>query len=156
MRFRRVLCADAYSAQTMRRCALCTCAHVRCCAACASAQHAHLRMCVAAPYVQRQRPSREGPKCIIFLRTLEREGESIKEQGLSSTREGNFCSMTFAKPTTATLFRVTQQEFARPRAYKVPPMRNAVTLDVLEHVRTCKFPIPAVCVNVTNLLKTQP
>ena len=156
MRFRRVLCADTYSAQTMRRCALCACAHVRCCAACASAQHAHLRMCAAAPYAQRQRPSREGPKCIIFLRTLEREGESIKQQGLSSTREGNFCSMTFAKPTTATLFRVTQQKFSRPRANSEPLMRNAVTLDVLEHVRTCKFAIPAVRVDVRNPVKTKP
>ena len=154
MRFRRVLCADAYSAQTMRRCALCACAHVRCCAACASAQHAHLRMCAAAPYAQRQRPSREGPKCNIFLRTLEREGESIKQQGLSSTREGNFCSMTFAKPTTATLFRVTQQKFSRPRANSEPPMRNAVTLVVLEHGRPCQKPIPVVRVDVRNPLKT--
>ena len=154
MRFRRVLCADAYPAQTMRRCALCACAHVRCCAACASAQHAHLRMCAAAPYAQRQRPSREGPQCIIFLCTLEREGESITQQGLSSTREGNFCSMTFAKPTTATLFRVTQQKLSRPRANSEPLRRNAVTLDVLEYIPTCKFPIPAVRVDVRNLVKT--
>ena len=34
-------------------------------------------------------------------------------------------------------------------------MRNAVTLVVLEHVRTCKFPIPAVCLDIKTPQKNQ-
>ena len=64
--------------------------------------------------------------------------------------------MKVANPTPATRFGMTQQFFSRHRATSKPPMRNAVTLDVLEHVPTCKFPIPAVCVDVRNPVKTQP
>ena len=58
--------------------------------------------------------------------------------------------MKVANHTPATRFGVTQQKFSRHRAASKPPMRNAVTLVVLEHVRTCKFPIPAVCVDVKD------
>ena len=44
--------------------------------------------------------------------------------------------MKVANPTPATRFGVTQQKFSRHRAASKPPMRNAVTLVVLEHVRT--------------------
>ena len=64
--------------------------------------------------------------------------------------------MKVANPTPATRFGMTQQFFSRHRATSKPTMRNAVTLDVLEHVPTCKFPIPAVCVDVGNPIKTQP
>ena len=102
----------------------------------------------------RQSPSHKSQKRIIFLPILERKGESNKKQGSSGTREGQVCSMKVANPTPATRFGVTQQKFAHHRAASKPPMRNAVTLVVLEHVRTCKFPDPAVCVDVTDPPKT--
>ena len=64
--------------------------------------------------------------------------------------------MKVANPTPATRFGMTQQVFSRHRATSKPPMRNAVTLVVLEHVRTYKFTIPAVRVDVRNPLKTWP
>ena len=139
-----LMCADdAPSACIMRGGVFCAdyahSAHVRMCGA---AQRAHMRSmrtcaCALLRRMRRARdPSREGPKCIIFLRILEREGESI------------------TKHAPATRYRRTQQEFSRTRASKLPPMRNAVTLDVLEHVHTSKFPIPAVRVTVRNPLKT--
>ena len=96
----------------------------------------------------RQSPSHKSQKRIIFLPILERKGEYNKKQGSSGTREGQVCSMKVANPTPATRFGVTQQKFSRHRATSMPPMRNAVTLVVLEHVRTCKFPFPAVCFDV--------
>ena len=98
----------------------------------------------------RQSPSRESQKRIIFLRILEQEGECNQNQGFSGTREGQVCSMKVANHTPATRFGVTQQKFSRHRSAAEPPMRNAVTLVVLEHVRTCNFHIPAVCVDVKN------
>ena len=38
------------------------------------------------PMKERQRPSREGPKCIIFLHTTEGDGKAIKKQRFSSPR----------------------------------------------------------------------
>ena len=64
--------------------------------------------------------------------------------------------MKVANPTPATRFGMTQQVFSRHRATSRPPMRNAVTLVVLEHVRTCNFPFPAVCVDVKNPKKNRP
>ena len=104
----------------------------------------------------RQSPSHKSQKRIIFLPILERKGESSKKQGSSGTREGQVCSMKVANPTPATRFGVTQQKFSRHRAASKPPMRNAVTLVVLEHVRTCKYPIPAVSVDVKEPPKNLP
>ena len=104
---------------------------------------------------QRQSPSREGTKCCIFLPILEREGESSKKQRFTGTCEGNFCSMKVAKHAPATRFRRAQQRSSRHRAASEPLMRNARTLVVLEHGRPCQNPIPAVRVDVANLLKPQ-
>ena len=143
-----VFCADYAQMRIVRMCSCAVLRSVCICAACASA---HVRCCAVCAEAETLAGR---PQMHHFLRTLEREGESIKQQGLSSTREGNFCSMTFAKCAPAARFRVTQQKFSRPRANSEPLMRNAVTLDVLEHVRTCKFPIPAVRVDVRNPVKT--
>ena len=69
-----VFCAD-YAQMRMVR--MCACAVLRSgcrCVAWASA------MCAAAQNAQRQSPSRESQKRIIFLRILEREGETSKKQ----------------------------------------------------------------------------
>ena len=158
------MCADnAPSACIMRGCVFCVdyahSAHVRMCGAAQRAHMRSMRTCACALLRRMRRgrdPSREGPKCIIFLRILEREGESITKHGFPGTRAGKCCSMKVAKHAPATRYRRTQQEFSRTRASKLPPMRNAVTLDVLEHVHTSKFPIPAVCVDVKRPSKTQP
>ena len=146
----RRVCVDAHMtricacyAHIMRTCAYYEHMHVLC-------VYAHI-MRICAP--QRQSPSREGPKCCISLRILEGDGESSKKHWFSSTCEGKFCSMTFAKHTPATLFRVTHQKLPRPRAASEPIMQIAVTLDVLGHVRPCKFHIPAIRVHVKNPIK---
>ena len=69
-----VFCAD-YAQMRMVR--MCACAVLRSgcrCVAWASA------MCAAAQNAQRQSPSRESKKRIIFLRILEQEGETSKNQ----------------------------------------------------------------------------
>ena len=67
MRILRILCADAHSA------------HVRMCGAAQRAHMRSMRTCAGALPRRMRRgrdPSRKGPKCIIFLRILEREGDS--------------------------------------------------------------------------------
>ena len=145
MRILRRLCADAH------------CAHVLMCGAVQRTHMRSMRTCACALLRRMRRgrdPSREGPKCIIFLRILEREGDSGTKHGFPDTRAGKCCAMKVAKHTPATRYRRPQHEFSRTRASKLPPMRNAVTLDVLEHVHTSKFPIPAVRVDVRNPVKT--
>jgi len=107
MRTLRRPCADAHSG------------HVRMCGAAQRAHRRTLRICACAVLRSMRRgrsPSREGPKCIIFLPILERESKSRENQCFSISCEGNFCSMTCAKCAPATRFRRTQQKFSRPRA----------------------------------------
>ena len=89
----------------------------------------------------------------IALRILEGEGEATKRHCISSPGEGEVCSMKVAKYTPATRFKRAQQKFSRSRAASQPLMQNARTLVVLEHGRPCQNPIPAVRVDVGNLLK---
>ena len=156
------MCADnAPSACIMRGCVFCVdyahSAHVRMCGAAQRAHMRSVRICACA-LVRRMRRGRahrtKAPKCIIFLRILEREGDSGPKHGCPDTRAGKRCAMKIAKHTPATRCRRPQHELSRTRASKGPPTRNAVTLNVLEHVHTSKFPIPAVRVAVRNPLKT--
>ena len=79
----------------------------------------------------------------------------MKNQGFSSTCEGKVCSMKVAKYTPASRFKRAQQKFSRPRTPSQPLMQNAVTLGVLEHGGPCRNPIPAMRVDVGNLIKPQ-
>ena len=72
-----VFCADYAQMRMVRMVRMCACAVLRSrcrCVAWASA------MCAAAQNAQRQSPSRENQKRIIFLRILEQEGETSKNQ----------------------------------------------------------------------------
>ena len=145
----------------MRICASCAFAHrIRICALCAYC--ALLRICRILDLKERKerfactrgRAHRgKAPRDCISLRILDGEGESTKRHCISSTGEGKMCSMKVAKCTPATRFRRAHQKFSRPRAASQPLMQNAVTLAVLEHGRPCQNPIPAVRVDVRNLIK---
>ena len=75
-----VFCAD-YAQMRMvrmvRMVRMCACAVLRSGCRCVGWASA---MCVAAQNAQRQSPSRESQKRIIFLRILEQEGETSKKQ----------------------------------------------------------------------------
>ena len=77
IRHGHVFCADYAQMRMVRMVRMCACAVLRSgcrCVAWASA------MCAAAQNAQRQSPSRESQKRIIFLRILEQEGETSKNQ----------------------------------------------------------------------------
>ena len=157
MRLRRVLCADAYSAQTMRivrMVRICACAVLRCvriCAACAPAQ-----VRCRAVYAEAETPRGKAQSASFSFVFSSGRAIPATKHGFPDTRAGKCCAMKVAKHTPATRCRRPQHELSRTRAAKGPPPRNAVTLDVLEHVHTSKFPIPAVCVDVKKQSKNHP
>ena len=144
-----VFCADYAHSAHVRMCACAVLRSVRICAACASARVRWCAVCAEAGTLRGQAQSAS----FSFVFTSGRAIPATKH-GCPDTRAGKRCAMKVAKHTPATRFRRPQHELSRTRAAKVPPMRNAVTLDVLEHVHTSKFHIPAVRVAVRNPLKT--
>ena len=145
-----VFCADYAQMRIVRMCscavlrsvcicAACASAHVRCCAVCAEAET------LAGRPQMHHFPSysRAGGRIHQRARIIEHPRRKLL---LNDIRKAYHCHT----------FQSDAARFARQRASKVPPMRNAVTLVVLEHVRTCKFPIPAVCVDVKDPPKNRP
>ena len=147
-----VFCADYAQMRIVRMCSCAVLRSVCICAACASA---HVRCCAecaeAEPIARKQKTkhfpsySRAGgrtqPKTMIF-------GHPRRKSLLNESRK-------VYQYTPATRSRRTQQKFSRPRAASEPLMQNVVILVALEHGRPCQNPMPAVCVDVGNLLKPQ-
>ena len=144
-----VFCADYAQMRIVR---MCSCAVLRSVCICAACAAAHVHCCAVCAEAETPRGKAQSAS-FSFVFSSGRAIPATKH-GFPDPRAGKCRAMKVAKHTPATRCRRPQHELSRTRASKGPPMRNAVTLDVLEHVHTSKFPIPAVRVAVRNPLKT--
>ena len=143
------VCADYAQTRIVRMCACAVLRSARICAACAPAQ-----VRCRAVYAEAETPRGKAQSASFSFVFSSGRAIPATKHGCPDTRAGKRCAMKVAKHTPATRCRRPQHELSRTRAAKGPPTRNAVTLDVLGHVHTSKFPTPAVRVAVRNPLKT--
>ena len=157
------MCADnAPSACIMRECVFCADyahgAHVRMCGAAQRVQMRSMGICdvrCCAECIEAE-PIAGKPKTHHFPSYSRAGGRDQQKTMFFEQPQRKSVLRKSREPYPCHTFRNDAADFSRHRATSKPPMRNAVTLVVLEHVRTYKFTIPAVRVDVRNPLKTLP